>query len=121
MSLALKLKKEQTTADERVNGSVDLTPFVPKEVYPLDNPQTDLPRIAKDNKLIQLIEESVRQIPTAHLLQLVDARAMTALGRLCLWCLRHAREPEVLVDRLGAWVDLVRESGAPRTGLLRSC
>lgn len=37
------------------------------------------------------------------------ARAMTALARLCLWCLRHAREPEVLVERLGAWVDLVRE------------
>ena len=37
------------------------------------------------------------------------ARAMTALARLRLWCLRHAREPEVLVDRLGAWVDLVRE------------
>ena len=36
-------------------------------------------------------------------------RAMTALVRLCLWCLRHAREPEVLVDRLGAWMSLVRE------------
>lgn len=36
-------------------------------------------------------------------------RAMTALARLCLWCLRHAREPEVLVERLGAWMDLVRE------------
>ena len=34
---------------------------------------------------------------------------MTALARICLWCLRHAREPEVLVERLGAWVDLVRE------------
>ena len=34
---------------------------------------------------------------------------MTALARLCLWCLRHAREPEVLVEQLGAWMDLVRE------------
>jgi Putative transposase, YhgA-like len=39
----------------------------------------------------------------------LHARAMTALVRLCLWCLRHAREPEVLVERLGAWMDLVRE------------
>ncbi len=37
------------------------------------------------------------------------ARAITALARLSLWCLRHAREPWELVDRLGAWVDLVRE------------
>jgi Putative transposase, YhgA-like len=42
------------------------------------------------------------------------ARVMTALARLSLWCLRHAREPWELVDRLGAWMDLVREvRGAP--------
>jgi hypothetical protein len=42
------------------------------------------------------------------------ARAITALARLSLWCLRHAREPWELVDRLGAWMDLVREvRGAP--------
>ena len=37
------------------------------------------------------------------------ARAITALARLSLWCLRHARDPWELVDRLGAWMDLVRE------------
>ena len=37
------------------------------------------------------------------------ARAITALARLSLWCLRHAREPWELVDRLGAWLELVRE------------
>jgi predicted transposase/invertase (TIGR01784 family) len=37
------------------------------------------------------------------------SRVMTALARLGLWCLRHAREPEVLVEQLGAWMDLVRE------------
>jgi predicted transposase/invertase (TIGR01784 family) len=37
------------------------------------------------------------------------ARAITALARLSLWCLRHAREPWELVDRLGAWADLVAE------------
>jgi predicted transposase YdaD len=41
--------------------------------------------------------------------QALKARAMTALGRLALWCLRHARDPQVLLDRLGEWVDLVRE------------
>jgi predicted transposase/invertase (TIGR01784 family) len=37
------------------------------------------------------------------------ARAITALARLSLWCLRHAREPWELVDRLGAWADLAGE------------
>jgi len=45
------------------------------------------------------------------------ARAMTALARLSLWCLRHAREPEELVDRLGAWMDLVREVRAAANGV----
>jgi hypothetical protein len=37
------------------------------------------------------------------------SRAMTALSRLALVCLRHAREPQELVDALGRWLDLVRE------------
>jgi hypothetical protein len=37
------------------------------------------------------------------------ARAMTALGRLVLWCFRHARDPEELVERLSAWRDVVQE------------
>lgn len=36
-------------------------------------------------------------------------RAMTALGRLALWCLRHARQPLVLLQRLRAWQDLAEE------------
>jgi hypothetical protein len=42
------------------------------------------------------------------------ARAITALGRLALWCLRHGREPAELVRRLAGWADLVRQvRGAP--------
>lgn len=37
------------------------------------------------------------------------ARAMTALGRLVLWCFRHARDPEELVRRLSAWREVVQE------------
>jgi hypothetical protein len=37
------------------------------------------------------------------------ARAMSALGRLSLWCLRNARTPDELVDGMGRWVDLVQE------------
>jgi predicted transposase YdaD len=36
-------------------------------------------------------------------------RAMTALGRLALLCLRRSRTPEDLVRSLGSWVDLVRD------------
>jgi DNA modification methylase len=53
-----------------------LTDFLPKELRRLHNPQTDLPRIAKDPKLTALIDSGLRDIPTAHELRLADARAM---------------------------------------------
>ena len=36
-------------------------------------------------------------------------RAMSALGRLSLWCLRNARTPETIVEGMGRWMALVRE------------
>jgi len=77
MSLALRRKERQAVQKEGLNG--DLASFVPAEVYPLDNPQTDIPRIAKDPALIQLIAEAVRRIPTKHMLNFGDARRMNEL------------------------------------------
>lgn len=45
----------------------------------LENPQTDLPRIAKDPKLTALIESALRNIPTIHDLYLRDARDLTTV------------------------------------------
>jgi predicted transposase/invertase (TIGR01784 family) len=44
------------------------------------------------------------------------ARAMSALGRVALWCLRNARSPELLQKHLGRWADLVREVRAAANG-----
>jgi DNA modification methylase len=46
---------------------------------PLNNPQTDLPRIAKDELLTALIDAAVREIPTTHEIVLGDARNMADL------------------------------------------
>jgi predicted transposase/invertase (TIGR01784 family) len=40
----------------------------------------------------------------------LHARTMTALARLALWCLRHARSPDDLVAGLSQWADLVHEA-----------
>ncbi|MEX0678120.1 MAG: site-specific DNA-methyltransferase [Pirellulales bacterium] len=53
----------------------DLADFLPNELRRLDDPQTELPRIAKDRKLTTLIEAAVREIPTQHDLRLGDARS----------------------------------------------
>jgi hypothetical protein len=37
------------------------------------------------------------------------ARAMSALGRLALWCLKNSRSPGQLVAQLGRWGELMRQ------------
>ena len=76
MSLSITQNHQDVVQDA---GSGAMARFVPREVYPLENPQTDLPRIAKDKGLIQLIEESVRHIPTKHVLHHADSRNMSEL------------------------------------------
>ena len=61
-------------------GGLYLAEFVPSGVYPLENPQTDIPRIARDTKLTQLIDAAVQRIPTTHMLNLGDAREMSELA-----------------------------------------
>jgi DNA modification methylase len=53
-----------------------LTEFVPPELRKLDDPQTALPRIAKDRKLTGLIESVLRDVPTQHDLRQGDARSI---------------------------------------------
>ncbi len=58
---------------------LDVAALLPKELRKLDDPQTALPRIAKDAKLTRAIEHSVSQVPTSHTLYLQDARTMSQL------------------------------------------
>src|SRR5262249_41658817 len=48
--------------------------------------------------------------------EVLYARAMTALGRLCLWCFKHARNPERLVHEIGRWAAVVRETRSAPNG-----
>jgi len=57
--------------------TVDLVTLLPAVIGKLDNPQTDIPRIAKDAKLTSAIEAAVRGIPTRHALYLHDARDLS--------------------------------------------
>lgn len=50
--------------------------YLPNSVASLENPQTDIPRIAKDKKLLSEIESAVQQIPTSHRLVQGDARKL---------------------------------------------
>ena len=43
-----------------------LRAFVPKKLRALPQLQTDLPRIAKDRRLLSIIEHAIQKIPTVH-------------------------------------------------------
>jgi len=49
--------------------------YLPQEVRDLADPQTDIPRIARNPELTDLIQSVLRGIPTVHDLRLADARA----------------------------------------------
>ena len=74
---ASRTSKITVTQDVPVLSALEA--FLPDELRTLANPQTDLPRIAKDEKLIHLIESSVQQVTTAHTLVRGDARTMASL------------------------------------------
>lgn len=56
-----------------------LAGIVPAAIGTLKNHQTDIPRIAKDSRLVALIEDAVRTVPTRHELRLGDARDLAAI------------------------------------------
>lgn len=55
------------------NRAVDL----PESIADPANPQTDIPRIAKDKELLKQIESAVQQIPTRHNLYHSDSRQLS--------------------------------------------
>lgn len=79
--MSLALRKVDSTPDdgEVLPPAANAAEYVPREILPLANPQTDIPRIAKDERLVRLIEEAVQRIPTYHRLWLGDARRMESL------------------------------------------
>lgn len=88
--------------------------YLPSSVARLENPQADLPRIAKDKKLLAEIEAAVQQIPTEHRLIQGDARKLSFIEDESVhlvvtsppyWTLKKYRDHE---DQLGEVEDYER-------------
>lgn len=58
----------------------DLKEWVPEELRSLEDPQTAIPAIAKDSRLLNLIDNAVSSLPTTHDLFLKDARTLGDLA-----------------------------------------
>jgi hypothetical protein len=79
MSLSPDLDGAHAAQSPQAGAVIDLTKYIPDDVFPLENPQTDIPRIARDARLTQEIEAAVQKIPTSHSLSVGDARCMSEL------------------------------------------
>ncbi|MBE7542036.1 MAG: site-specific DNA-methyltransferase [Bryobacteraceae bacterium] len=100
----MSLPLENPSAQDHWRAApVNLDGYVPPEVLPLDNPQTGIPRIAKDERMMALVREAVQRIPTGHRVRLGDARAMEELEPESLhlvvtsppyWTLKEYRDSE---------------------------
>lgn len=64
---------------EPLTPAFDPADFVPDEVGAITNHQTDLPRIARDAKLVAAIEAKLEQLPTHHQLYRKDSRTIDFL------------------------------------------
>ena len=74
MKAATKLKLDDVSSKDATGN---LFAFVPKELRNVGDPQTAIPRLAKDEQSVRIIEQAVQTIPTMHRLYLGDARNMS--------------------------------------------
>jgi len=95
--------KTKLVEEPRKRTLKNLSSYVPEEWRNIEDPQTTIPRIAKNPESVQRIDQSVQQIPTVHTLYRGDSRNMgnceTESVHLVLtsppyWTLKEYRESE---------------------------
>ncbi len=96
---------------------MQLTNYLPDEVRELDDPQTEIPQIAKVRKLTAKIDAAVREIPTNHDLRLGDARSFDVepesvhlvLTSPPYWTLKEYRDSEGQLGHVEGYDEFLAE------------
>lgn len=97
---------------------VELLPFVPEEVGPVRNHQTDLPRIARDPRLTSRIDSRLREIPTVHHVYCGDSRLLGFLPPESVhlvvtsppyWTLKEYRDSDGQLGHVADYEEFLRE------------
>ena len=103
---------------ENSSQTRSLAEFVPRELRNLDNLQTDIPRLAKNEHSVRLIEHAARSVPTTHRLYKGDARDMSNLEpesvHLVLtsppyWTLKEYRDTEAQLGHIENYEEFLHE------------
>lgn len=106
MSVATKRKPANDSPEKTSAG---LSAFIPHELRDLGDPQTAIPRLARDEQAVRIIERAVQTVPTMHRLYVGDAREMSVLKpesvHLVLtsppyWTLKEYRDSEAQLGHI---------------------
>jgi len=109
--------KRKPTIVSTGKTTVDLSVFVPVELSHVDDVQTLIPRLAKDEAAVRVIEHSVQTIPTTHRLSLGDARKMDieresvhlVLTSPPYWTLKEYRDSDAQLGHVEDYEEFLRE------------
>ncbi len=110
--------KAAATADVRCDETFNLAAFVPSELRKLADLQTAIPEIAKNERLLALIEMTVGRVPTKHVLVRGDARRMSkenvVQAHLVLtsppyWTLKQYRDTPGQLGHVASYEEFIRE------------
>ena len=115
MSVGTSRKQSRDTSECR---TADLSQFLPKELANLGISQTTIPRLARDARLIEMLERAVKAIPTSHNLLQGDARQIPNLPadsvHLVLtsppyWTLKEYRDTEGQLGHIEDYDEFLNE------------
>jgi DNA modification methylase len=114
-AFALKRKSVKIPPETAI---VDLSSFVPLDLRDSGDGQTMIPRLAKDDQAVQLIEQAVQTVPTKHQLFLGDSRKMSGLKPESLhlvltsppyWTLKEYRSTDSQLGHVEDYEQFLRE------------
>lgn len=97
-----------------------LDDLVPDDLRELKNPQTAIPRIAKDRRLTGLIEKALPRVPTHHRMYRTDSRKLSFLPEESVhlvltsppyWTLKEYRDSEGQLGHVADYEHFMRELG----------
>jgi len=100
------------------NSSADLKSYLPRDLPIIEDPQKDLPRIARNPGLVAKIAAAAARIPTTHSLYLADARDLsripTSSVHLVLtsppyWTLKQYRESPEQMGQIESYEEFLSE------------
>jgi DNA modification methylase len=91
--------------------------FLPAELPPIDDLQTAIPRLARDQQAVAAIARAVRRIPTAHKLLLGDAREIEfedssiqlVLTSPPYWTLKEYRKTAGQMGHISSYEDFIEQ------------